>query len=164
MLRSVHAMVVLDGLSQNTERKMINSPPKRRGPGRPFRPGQSGNPGGKIRNPEARRALMDMRQMARGYSEEALDKLVQLMRGVVKVGRQKIDVPVHTQGWAAAEIINRGWGRAPQGLEVTGAHGGPIEIEERTAREYVLGRIASIRERLLSEGLVIEGKSTPVAD
>ena len=92
MLRSVHAMVVLDGLSQNTERKMINSPPKRRGPGRPFRPGQSGNPGGKIRNPEARRALMDMRQMARGYSEEALDKLVQLMRGVVKVGRQKIDI------------------------------------------------------------------------
>jgi len=143
---------------------MINSPPKRRGPGRPFRPGQSGNPGGKIRNPEARRALMDMRQMARGYSEEALDKLVQLMRGVVTVGRKKIDVPVHTQGWAAAELIDRGWGRAPQGLEVTGANGGPIEIEERTAREYVLGRIASIRERLLSEGLVIEGKSTPVPE
>ena len=107
---------------------------------------------------------MDMRQMARGYSEEALDKLVQLMRGVVKVGRKKIVVPVHTQGWAAAELIDRGWGRAPQGLEVTGASGGPIEIEERTAREYVLGRIASIRERLLSEGLVIEGKSTPVAE
>jgi hypothetical protein len=143
---------------------MINSPPKRRGSGRPFKPGQSGNPGGKIRNPEARGALMDMRQMARGYSEEALDKLVQLMRGVVKVGRKKIVVPVHTQGWAAAELIDRGWGRAPQGLEVTGANGGPIELEERTAREYVLGRIAGIRERLLSEGLAIEGKSTPVAD
>jgi hypothetical protein len=107
---------------------------------------------------------MDMRQMARGYSEEALDKLVQLMRGTIKIGRKKIAVPVHTQGWAAAEIINRGWGRAPMGLEVTGPNGGPIELEERTAREYVLGRIAGIRERLLSEGLVIEGKSTPVAD
>jgi hypothetical protein len=143
---------------------MINSPPKRRGPGRPFKPGQSGNPGGKIRNPEARNALMDMRQLARGYSEEALGKLVQLMRGVVKVGRKSIPVPIHTQGWAAAEIINRGWGRAPQGLEVTGANGGPIEFEERTAREYVLGRIASIRERLLAEGLVIDAEPVEAAD
>jgi hypothetical protein len=140
---------------------MINSPPRRRGPGRPFQPGQSGNPGGKIRNPEVRRALMDMRQVARGYGEEALDKLVQLMRGVVKVGKRRIEVPVHTQGWAAAEIINRGWGRAPQGLEVTGANGGPIEIEERTAREFVLGRIAGIRERLIEEGLIIEGTAEP---
>ena len=143
---------------------MINSPPKRRGPGRPFKPGQSGNPGGKIRTPEARNALMDMRQMARGYSEEALGKLVQLMRGVVKVGRKSIPVPIHAQGWAAAEIINRGWGRAPQGLEVTGANGGPIEFEERTAREYVLGRIAGIRERLLAEWLVIDAKPVEAAD
>jgi hypothetical protein len=143
---------------------MINSPPKRRGPGRPFKPGQSGNPGGKIRTPEARKALMDMRQLARGYSEEALGKLVQLMRGVVKVGRKSIPVPIHTQGWAAAEIINRGWGRAPQGLEVTGANGGPIEFEERTAREYVLGRIAGIRERLLAEGLVIDAEPVEAAD
>jgi hypothetical protein len=143
---------------------MINSPPKRRGPGRPFKPGQSGNPGGKIRTPETRKALMDMRQLARGYSEEALGKLVQLMRGVVKVGRKSIPVPIHTQGWAAAEIINRGWGRAPQGLEVTGANGGPIEFEERTAREYVLGRIAGIRERLLAEGLVIDAEPVEAAD
>ena len=143
---------------------MINSPPKRRGPGRPFKPGQSGNPGGKIRTPETRKALMDMRQLARGYSEEALVKLVQLMRGVVKVGRKSIPVPIHTQGWAAAEIINRGWGRAPQGLEVTGANGGPIEFEERTAREYVLGRIAGIRERLLAEGLVIDAEPVEAAD
>jgi phage terminase large subunit-like protein len=108
---------------------MINSPPKRRGPGRPFKPGQSGNPGGKIRNLGVRRALMDMRLQAREYGPEALAKLVQLMRGVVTVGRKRVIVPVHTQGWAAAEIIDRGWGRAPQGLEVTGANGGPIEIE-----------------------------------
>jgi hypothetical protein len=105
-----------------------------------------------------------MRQLARGYSEEALGKLVQLMRGVVKVGRKSIPVPIHTQGWAAAEIINRGWGRAPQGLEVTGANGGPIEFEERTAREYVLGRIAGIRERLLAEGLVIDAEPVEAAD
>lgn len=90
---------------------MINSPPKRRGPGRPFKPGQSGNPGGKIRTPEARKALMDMRQLARGYSEEALGKLVQLMRGVVKVGRKSIPVPIHTQGRAAAEKQPRRAGR-----------------------------------------------------
>jgi hypothetical protein len=108
---------------------MINSPPKRRGPGRPFKPGQSGNPGGKIRNLGVRRALMDMRLQAREYGPEALAKLVQLMRGVVTVGRKRVIVPVHTQGWAAAEIIDRGWGCAPQGLEVTGANGGPIEIE-----------------------------------
>ena len=136
---------------------------KKRPRGRPFRPDQSGNPGGKVKK-EVAVAIMDMRQMARSYTAEALDKLVQLMRGEVKVRDKVHPVPVHTQGWAAAELIDRGWGRAPQGLEVTGANGGPIEIEERTAREYVLGRIASIRERLLSEGLVIEGKSTPVAE
>jgi hypothetical protein len=143
---------------------MINSPPKRRGPGRPFKPGQSGNPGGKIRNLGVRRALMDMRLQAREYGPEALAKLVQLMRGVVTVGRKRVIVPVHTQGWAAAEIIDRGWGRAPQGLEVTGANGGPIEFEERTAREYVLGRIAGIRERLLAEGLVIDAEPVEAAD
>jgi hypothetical protein len=136
---------------------------KKRPRGRPFRSGQSGNPGGKVKK-EVAAAIMDMRQTARSYTAEALDKLVQLMRGEVKVRDKVYPVPVHTQGWAAAELIDRGWGRAPQGLEVTGANGGPIEIEERTAREYVLGRIASIRERLLSEGLVIEGKSTPATD
>jgi hypothetical protein len=40
---------------------------------------------------------MDVRQMTRGYSEEALDKLLES-----KVG---LAVPVHMQGWAAAEII-----------------------------------------------------------
>jgi hypothetical protein len=132
---------------------------KKRPRGRPFRPGQSGNPGGKVRK-EVAVAIMDMRQMARSYTAEALEKLVQLMRGQVKVGDNVHPVPVHTQGWAAAELIDRGWGRAPQGLEVTGANGGPIEVEERTAREYVLRRIAGIRERLLTEGLVID--ATPV--
>jgi hypothetical protein len=107
---------------------------------------------------------MDMRQMARLYTAEALQKLVELMRGRVTVGDKVHPVPVHTQGWAAAEIIDRGWGRAPQGLEVTGANGGPIEVEERTAREYVLGRIAGIRERLLSEGLVIDAEPIKGAD
>jgi hypothetical protein len=136
---------------------------KKRPRGRPFKPGQSGNPGGKVKK-EVAVAIMDMRQMARSYTAEALDKLVQLMRGEVKVGDKVHLVPVHTQGWAAAELIDRGWGRAPQGLEVTGANGGPIEVEERTAREYVLGRIAGIRERLLSEGLVIDAVPVEATD
>ncbi len=131
--------------------------------GRPFRPGQSGNPGGKVKK-EVAVAIMDMRQTARSYTAEALEKLVQLMRGEVKVGDKVHPVPVQTQGWAAAELIDRGWGRAPQGLEVTGANGGPIEFEERTAREYVLGRIAGIRERLLAEGLVIDAEPVEAAD
>ena len=136
---------------------------KKRPRGRPFKPGQSGNPGGKVKK-EVAVAIMDMRQMARSYTAEALDKLVQLMRGEVKVGDKVHPVPVQTQGWAAAELIDRGWGRAPQGLEVTGANGGPIEVEERTAREYVLSRIVGIRERLLSEGLVIDAEPVEAAD
>ena len=136
---------------------------KRRPRGRPFRPGQSGNPGGKVKK-EVAVAIMDMRQMARSYTAEAVQKLVELMRGEVKVGDRVHPVPVQTQGWAAAELIDRGWGRAPQGLEVTGANGGPIEVEERTAREYVLGRIAGIRERLHSEGLVIDAEPVEATD
>ena len=136
---------------------------KKRPRGRPFKPGRSGNPGGKVKK-EVAVAIMDMRQMARSYTGEALDKLVQLMRGEVKVGDKVHSVPVQTQGWAAAELIDRGWGRAPQGLEVTGANGGPIEFEERTAREYVLGRIAGIRERLIAEGLVIDAEPIEAAD
>jgi hypothetical protein len=38
-----------------------------------------------------------MRQMARSYTAEALDKLVQLMRGEVKVRDKVHPVLVHTQ-------------------------------------------------------------------
>jgi hypothetical protein len=64
-------------------------------------------PGGKVKK-EVAVAIMDMRQMARSFTAEALDKLVQLMRGEVKVGDKVHPVPVHTQGWAAAELIDRG--------------------------------------------------------
>jgi len=40
---------------------------------------------------------LDMRQMARSYTAEALDKLVQLMRGEVKVRDKVHPVLVHTQ-------------------------------------------------------------------
>ena len=138
---------------------------KKRPRGRPFKPGQSGNPGGKVKK-EVAVAIMDMRQMASSYTAEALDKLVQLMRGEVKVGDKVHPVPVHTQGWAAAELIDReGWGPAPRRVWRSRAqNGGPIEVEERTAREYVLGRIAGIRERLLSEGLVIDAAPVEATD
>ncbi len=67
--------------------------PRRRGPGRPFMKGQSGNPGGRPKE------VGHVRELARQHTEEAIETLVSIMRDDGQPGRSRA---------AAAEaLLNR---------------------------------------------------------
>jgi hypothetical protein len=78
--------------------------PRRRGRGRPFLPGQSGNPSGRPR------VEGEIRELARARGAEAIATLVTLMR----TGIDKIRLE------AAQALLDRGYGRAAS------AAGGPL--------------------------------------
>jgi hypothetical protein len=125
--------------------------------GRPFAKGQSGNPGGrpiKPRTIEQHRLEHDARMFARDRGAEAIDKLVALMRGVVRVeiDRKPVEmlVPPMAQLAAANALLDRGYGRPHQSVEMTGKDGGAIQTEEVDPLEIIETRLASIRERLLA--------------
>jgi hypothetical protein len=127
--------------------------------GRPFAKGQSGNPGGRPIKPktiEQRKLEADVRMLARDRGAEAIDKLVALMRGVVRVeiDRKPVEmlVPPMAQLAAANALLDRGYGRPHQSVEMTGKDGDPIEHHEGSALEIIQSRLAAMRERLLEEG------------
>lgn len=75
----------------------------------PFEKGQSGNPGGR-----AKVKLADGRtltELAREYTEEAVEALVEVMRDKA--------APAAARVAASDKILNRGWGQAPQTIAVT---------------------------------------------
>ena len=76
-----------------------------------FAPGSSGNPGGRPKD-EARVA-----ELARSYTSEAIDTLVELMR------HGKDD---RVRGTAAQALLDRGWGK-PKVEVVSEAGGGYLE-------------------------------------
>lgn len=71
---------------------------------RPWRPGQSGNPGGRPK------IVAEVVSLARQYAPEAIAKLVNLMRSAPKA---------ETRLAAALALLDRGFGRAP-------AHDSPL--------------------------------------
>ena len=126
---------------------------------RPFAKGQSGNPGGRPIKPktiEQRELEHDVRMFARDFGTEAIDKLVTLMRGVVRVEIDKnlveVLVPPLAQLAAANALLDRGYGRPHRSVEMTGKEADPIEHHEESALEVIQSRLAAIRERLLEEG------------
>lgn len=75
----------------------------------PFKPGESGNPGGR-----AKVRLIDGRtlaDLARGHTKEAVETLVEIMRDASQSGTARVA--------AADKILNRGWGQAPQTISLT---------------------------------------------
>jgi hypothetical protein len=91
-----------------------------------FAPGQSGNPGGRPKD-EHRVA-----ELARSYTAEAIDTLVELMRN----GKDE-----RVRGTAAQALLDRGWGKAK--LEVvTGAEGSYLDVL-RAVNESMLSKRSS---------------------
>jgi hypothetical protein len=80
--------------------------PRRRGPGRPFEPGRSGNPGGRPRG------WVELQALARTQTEAAIATLARIMRA----GK-----PDAARVAAATVLLDRGWGRPHQttSLEAT---------------------------------------------
>ena len=84
---------------------------RKRGKGRPFVKGQSGNPGGRSRAP------LDVQQLAREYTSEAVLALVEALRDP----RHKVS--------AAVAILDRAWGRPQQ--QISGDANRPLAVDFR---------------------------------
>ena len=87
-----------------------------------FAPGQSGNPGGRPKD-EHRVA-----ELARSYTLEAIDTLVELMRD----GKDE-----RMRGTAAQALLDRGWGKAKVEV-VTCAEGSYLDVL-RAVNERLVG-------------------------
>ena len=93
------------------------SQPRSRGPGRQFAKGKSGNPTGRPkRTPEMAR----VEELARAHTDLALRTLAEIAGNP--------DAPPSARVGAAAALLDRGWGRAPQSVQLGGTGGGPIDI------------------------------------
>lgn len=77
----------------------------------PFKPGQSGNPGGRPKE------LNEVRDMARRHTVAAINTLVRLMREADKDS---------VRCAAACALLDRGYGKATQ--PISGDGGGPVEF------------------------------------
>lgn len=84
-------------MAENTQQQ-----PRRRGAGRPFQKGQSGNPGGRPKE------AAEVKALAREHGAEAVAKLLQLMRSAERE---------ETQRAAAIDLLDRGYGRPTQAIE-----------------------------------------------
>lgn len=93
--------------------------PKRRGPGRPFQKGQSGNPGGRpaVSGP--------LKELARAHTDEALATLV------AALAADENNVRV----MAANSLLDRGWGK-------------PTQHHELDAGDELVRRMAEAAKRL----------------
>lgn len=77
-----------------------------------FKPGQSGNPGGRPKE------APEVKALAREYGAEAIAKLVELMRG---------DDPRVAKA-AAETLLDRGFGKPQQSVELSGDPDKPLTV------------------------------------
>ncbi len=98
---------------------------KRKAPRTAWRKGQSGNPGGRPKE------VAEVRELSRQYTEEAIQTLVTLMQSA-KLERTRLA--------AASELLDRGYGRPPQAIDL----GGPIPI-----LNYEAERLTKLTEKEL---------------
>ena len=87
-----------------------------------------------------------------------VDKLVELARGKLNIGEDKqgnakyMPVSPATQLTAAEALLDRGYGRPAQAIELAGKDGGPIVHESESAYDIICRRIEVIRQRLIEDG------------
>ena len=112
--------------------------------GKPFPKGCSGNPGGKPKNPKAirdRQVMADVKELSRLEGPEAVRQLAAIMKDERAPHAARVS--------AANSLLDRGYGRPPQSVDVT-ANVSAVLPQER-ARDIIARRLASIAERLEAE-------------
>jgi hypothetical protein len=108
-------------------------PKKKSGPGRPFKPGQSGNPLGR---PKGIEGLAKYLRIKLRNGREGADSLIAIGKGTetrvrhiaTKAGIQQVEEqPSFTESIAAWKVLlDRMHGTAQKFIEITGAGGGPL--------------------------------------
>ena len=101
------------------------------GRGRPFQPGESGNPGGRPR------VAVEAQELARQHGPEAIARLITLMRSD--------NDPVALR--AAEAILDRAYGRPPQAVTVQEER--PLQIIICDAPPPESSRLARLPDRLV---------------
>jgi hypothetical protein len=91
---------------------------KRKAPATAFKPGKSGNPGGRPKLPED---IKNVREMARQYTSDAVEALVKVMRTSNSDAARVA---------AVNALLDRGWGKAAQPLTGEGGEG-PVQTINR---------------------------------
>ena len=119
-----------------------NKEKQAKNPGR-WKPGQSGNPGGRPKE------LGHVRELAKKHTEEAIKTLAAMMKN---------GVPDRTRVAAAEAILDRGYGRPAQMIEASGLGGGPVQVEDINIRE--LGRRNAYALRLADKEATCQSTKT----
>jgi hypothetical protein len=101
---------------KTSENRQGTDKPKRAAPKTAFKAGQSGNPGGRPPKTEEQRTL---EAMCRERTPEALATVLAIM-DAGENERNRLS--------AAQFVIERGWGKAVQAVEHSGAGGTPLNI------------------------------------
>jgi hypothetical protein len=110
--------------------------------GRPFPRGVSPNPGGKRADgkPRARQINYDadVRKLARAQGENAIETLTKIMNDTEAAHSSRI--------MAASLLLDRGYGRVSQSVELTGT-----VTHQEDPLESILSRLAAMRQRLAED-------------
>lgn len=77
-----------------------------------FKPGQSGNPGGRVKE------VAHVRELARQHTEAAIKTLVEIMGSETEKGAARVA--------AAQALLDRGYGKPMQSVEHSGPDGGAV--------------------------------------
>lgn len=120
-----------------------------------WRPGESGNPGGRPKE------LGDLREIARKHTPEAIETLVSVMHNA----RATDQARVH----AATALLDRGWGRPAQTINATiDANNVDIDarLQDRAAKllESFVEQPENTRETEAASDLTSEAEATPALD
>lgn len=133
-------------MSTPAQRSDEAAPAPKRVIGRPFKPGQSGNPGGKAKG---------VASYAREKSGKDGRKLINLLVKIASDASEKTGDRIR----AAELVLERGWGKAPAFAPIEGEN--PLELDD-ISREVAgaLDELAARREARVSGG----GEARAVAD
>jgi hypothetical protein len=107
---------------------------------KPWKPGESGNPGGRPKG------LMTLVREKSSDGDEIVEILLSIARGTlsVRVGDSDFPPTVKERMEAIRELLDRGWGRPTESLEIAGIADRPVTVEVGLAREKLFSRIAAL--------------------
>lgn len=100
--------------------------------GKPFKPGQSGNPGGRPK------IIGDLKLLAREHTNEAVKTLVEVMKSV--------KAPPAARAFAANSLLDRGYGKPTQHVEANVNLLDGLNFDDRAIVERVLEAVVASRE------------------